>query len=194
MRISDWSSDVCSSDLEMTINLRGRDPELRLAQAAAQTGDVETALGHLKSSTIETSGDSALTAAEQWLQLAPLERERTAIYASGRALRTAMNEAVQRGLKANGELGKTSLDLTVLSRVNATREELRYVSAYRPGMVLDVRSPDKHQRPPRGEYKVDRIDEKTREVFLVDGKGTARTLRPSRTRPGAQDRKSAVEG
>src|SRR3546814_19581834 len=118
MRISDWSSDVCSSDLEMTINLRGRDPELRLAQAAAQTGDVETALGHLKSSTIETSGDSALTAAEQWLQLAPLERERTAIYASGRALRTAVNEAVQRGLKANGELGKTSLDLTVLSRVN----------------------------------------------------------------------------
>src|SRR3546814_974399 len=151
MRISDWSSDVCSSDL------------------------------------IETSGDSALTAAEQWLQLAPLERERTAIYASGRALRTAVNEAVQRGLKANGELGKTSLDLTVLSRVNATREELRYVSAYRPGMVLDVRSPDKHQRLPRGEYKVDRIDEKTREVFLVDRKGKARTLRPSRIRPGAKN-------
>src|SRR3546814_15724656 len=118
MRISDWSSDVCSSDLEMTINLRGRDPELRLAQAAAQTGDVETALGHLKSSTIETSGDSALTAAEQWLQLAPLERERTAIYASGRALRTAVNEAVQRGLKANGELGKTSLDLTEHGRAS----------------------------------------------------------------------------
>lgn len=177
---------------EMTINLRGRDPELRLAQAAAQTGDVETALGHLKSSTIERSGDSALTAAEQWLQLAPLERERTAIYASSRALRTAVNEAVQRGLKANGELGKTSFDLTVLSRVNATREELRYVSAYRPGMVLDVRSPDKHQRLPRGEYKVDRIDEKTREVFLVDGKGKARTLRPSRIRSGAKDDRLAL--
>src|SRR3546814_13362778 len=92
-------------------------------RSAAQTGDVETARGHLKSSTIETSGDSAWTAAEQWLQLAPLERERTAIYASGRALRTAVNEAVQRELKANGELGKTSLDLTVLSRVNATRAE-----------------------------------------------------------------------
>lgn len=177
---------------EMTTNLRGRDPQLRLAQAAAQTGDVETALGHLKSSTIEASGDSALTAAEQWLQLAPLERERTAIYASGRALRTAVNEAVQRGLKANGELGKTSLDLTVLSRVNATREELRYVSAYRPGMVLDVRSPDKHQRLPRGEYKVDRIDEKMREVFLVDGKGKTRTFRPSRIRSGAKDDRLAL--
>src|SRR3546814_16538188 len=54
-------------------------------------------------------------------------------------------------------------------------------------MVLDVRSPDKHQRLPRGEYKVDRIDEKTREVFLVDGKGKARTLRPSRIRPGAKN-------
>ncbi len=177
---------------EMTTNLRGRDPQLRLAQAAAQAGDVETALGHLKSSTIETAGDSALTAAEQWLGLAPQERERTAIYASGRSLRTAVNEAVQRGLKANGELGKTSLDLTVLSRVNATREELRYVSAYRPGMVLDVRSPDKHQRLPRGEYRVDSVDEKTREVFLRNGKGKTRTLRPSRIRPGAKDDRLAL--
>jgi conjugative relaxase-like TrwC/TraI family protein len=177
---------------EMTTNLRGRDPQLRLAQAAAQAGDVETALGHLKCSTIETAGDSALTAAEQWLGLAPQERERTAIYASGRFLRTAVNEAVQRGLKANGELGKTSLDLTVLSRVNATREELRYVSAYRPGMVLDVRSPDKHQRLPRGEYRVDSVDEKTREVFLRDGKGQIRTLRPSRIRPGAKDDRLAL--
>lgn len=177
---------------EMTTNLRGRDPQLRLAQAAAQAGDVETALGHLKSSTIETAGDSALTAAEQWLGLAPQERERTAIYASGRSVRTAVNEAVQRGLKANGELGKASLDLTVLSRVNATREELRYVSAYRPGMVLDVRSPDKHQRLPRGEYRVESVDEKTREVFLRDGKGKIRTLRPSRIRPGAKDDRLAL--
>lgn len=177
---------------EMTTNLRGRDPHLRLAQAAAQTGDVETALGHLKSSTIETAGDSALAAVEQWLTLAPQERERTAIYASGRALRTSVNEAVQRGLKANGELGKTSLDLTVLSRVNATREELRYVSAYRPGMVLDVRSPDKHQRLPRGEYKVDRVDENAREVLLSDGKGKTRTFRPSRIRPGAKDDRLAL--
>src|SRR3546814_14170842 len=61
-------------------------------------------------------------------------------------------------------------------------------------MVLDVRSPDKHQRLPRGEYKVDRIDEKTREVFLVGGKGQARTLRPSRIGPGAKnDGRAPVE-
>src|SRR3546814_21125619 len=50
---------------EMTINLRGRDPELRLAPDAAQTGDVETALGHLQSSPIATSGATALTAPQQ---------------------------------------------------------------------------------------------------------------------------------
>ena len=172
---------------DMTTNLRGRDPQLRLAQAAAQSGDVHTALGHLKGSTIETRGDSALVAAEQWLALAPQDRDRTAIYASGRLLRSAVNDAVQRGLKANGELGKTPLDLTVLSRVNATREELRYLSAYRPGMVLDVRSADKQQRLPRGEYKVESIDDKSREVRLRDAKGRTRTLRPSRIRPGEKD-------
>ncbi|MGC8074784.1 hypothetical protein ACP3W1_29930, partial [Salmonella enterica] len=68
-------------------------------QAAAQSGDVHTALGHLEGSTIETAGDSALVAAEQWLALAPQDRDRTAIYASGRLLRSAVNDAVQRGLK-----------------------------------------------------------------------------------------------
>lgn len=177
---------------EMTTNLRARDPQLRVAQAAAQIGDVEAALGHLKGTTIEASGDSAVIAAEQWLQLAPLERERTAIYASGRVLRTAVNDAVQRGLKANGELGKASLDLTVLSRVNATREELRHLSAYRPEMILDVRSPDKHQQLPRGEYKVESVDEKARAVVLSDGKGRTRTLRPSRIRPGAKEDRLAL--
>jgi len=177
---------------DMTTNLRGRDPQLQLAQAAAQSGEVHTALGHLKGSTIEARGDSALVAAEQWLSLAPQDRDGTAIYASGRLLRTAVNDAVQRGLKANGELGKTPLDLTVLSRVNATREELRYLSAYRPGMVLDVRSPDKQQRLPRGEYKVESIDDKSREVRLRDAKGRMRTLRPSRIRPGEKDDRLAL--
>ena len=177
---------------DMTTNLRGRDPQLRLAQAAAQAGDVYTALDHLKGSTIEATGESALVAAEQWLALAPQDRDRTAIYASGRLLRSAVNDAVQRGLKANGELGKTTLDLTVLSRVNATREELRYLPAYRPGMVLDVRSPDKQQRLPRGEYKVESIDDKSREVRLRDAKGRMRTLRPSRIRPGEKDDRLAL--
>ena len=56
------------------------------------------ALGHLRAATIETEGDSAVVAAEQWLALPPAVRERTAIYAAGRALRSAVNDAVQTGL------------------------------------------------------------------------------------------------
>ena len=50
--------------------------------------------GHLAPSTIEARGDSAIVAAEKWLSLSPADRDRTSIYASGRALRSAVNEAV----------------------------------------------------------------------------------------------------
>src|SRR5690606_24508075 len=123
---------------EMNTNLRGRDPVLRRAQAAAQAGLVRSALDHLKEYTVETKGDGAIVAAERWLSLPPSERERTAIYASGRRIRSAVNEAVQRGLQANGENGPEKIALEVLDRVNLTCEELRYLAAYRPGMVLEV--------------------------------------------------------
>ena len=51
------------------------------------------------------------------------------IYASGRALRTEVNSAVQSGLKANGELGVEGLRLDTLSHVNLTSEELRFAKA-----------------------------------------------------------------
>ncbi|MCB2080693.1 MAG: AAA family ATPase, partial [Novosphingobium sp.] len=82
---------------QMSTNLRGRDPVLREAQAAAQAGLVRTALDHLKGNTLEAKGDGAIVAAERWLALSPEERERTAIYASGRRIRAAVNEAVQTG-------------------------------------------------------------------------------------------------
>lgn len=177
---------------DMTTNLRGRDPLLRRAQAAAQAGDVQKALGHLLKSTLETAGDGAIVAAETWLALPPQERERTAIYASGRALRSAANQAVQTGLVANGELGPSALELVVLSRVNATREELRYLSAYRQDMVLEVRSPDKHQNLPKGSYKIAGIDKGKGTVRLRDTKGRERVLRPARIRPGDKSDRLAL--
>ena len=177
---------------DMTTNLRGRDPQLRRAQAAAQAGDVQKALGHLSKSTLETAGDGAIVAAETWLALPPQERERTAIYASGRALRSAANQAVQTGLVANGELGPSALELVVLSRVNATREELRYLAAYRQDMVLEVRSPDKHQNLPKGSYKIAGIDKGKGTVRLRDTKGRERVLRPARIRPGDKSDRLAL--
>lgn len=171
----------------MDVNLRGRDPILRRAQAAAQEGRIDDALQALAPSTIEARGDSAIVAAEKWLSLSPADRDRTSIYASGRALRSAVNEAVQRGLKANGELGPRSGRLTVHSRVNVTHEELRYLRTYQPGMVLNFRSRDSTQKLSKGDYTVKTIDHAAKQLVLEDRKGRVRKFNPARLRPGADD-------
>jgi len=178
----------------MDVNLRGRDPVLRRAQAAAQEGRIDDALQALAPSTIEARGDSAIVAAEQWLSLSPADRGRTSIYASGRALRSAVNEAVQRGLKANGELGLRSGRLTIHSRVNVTHEELRYLRTYQPGMVLSFRSRDSTQKLSKGDYAVKTIDQARKQIVLEDRKGRLRKFNPARLRPGADgDRLSLFE-
>mgnify|MGYP003133550831 FL=1 len=171
----------------MDVNLRGRDPVLRRAQAAAQEGRIDDALQALAPSTIEARGDSAIVAAENWLSLSPADRDRTSIYASGRALRSAVNEAVQRGLKANGELGPRSGRLTVHSRVNVTHEELRYLRAYQPGMVLNFRSRDSTQKLSKGDYTVKSIDHARKQLVLEDRKGRLLKFNPARLRPSADD-------
>ena len=178
----------------MAVNLRARDPALQQAQAAAQEGRVDDALKALAPSTIETSGDSAIVAAEQWLSLSPPDRAKTAIYATGRVLRSAVNEAVQRGLKANGELGPGAARLNVHARVNATREELRHLAAYQPGMVLVFRSWDRTQKLSAGDYTVRSIDYARKQLELEDRRGRVHRFSPSHLRPGAgADRLSLFE-
>jgi ATP-dependent exoDNAse (exonuclease V) alpha subunit len=172
---------------EMNTNLRGRDPVLRHAQAAAQAGLVRSALDHLKEHTIETEGDGAIVAAERWLSLQPPERERTAIYASGRKIRSAVNEAVQHGLRANGEIGPEKIALEVLDRLNLTREELRYLAAYRPGMVLELAKAERAMGLRRGEYAVRGIDEEKGIVRLEDERGREHAFRPARLRKTGKD-------
>lgn len=172
---------------EMNTNLRGRDPVLLQAQAAAQAGLVRSALDHLKEHTVETEGDGAIVAAEHWLALPPSERERTAVYASGRNIRSAVNEAVRRGLQANGEIGPEKVALEVLDRVNLTREELRYLAAYRPGMVLVVAKAERTLRLKRGEYAVGDIDEAKGVVRLRDDRGCQHAFRPGRMRKTGKD-------
>jgi hypothetical protein len=172
---------------EMNTNLRGRDPVLRQAQAAAQAGLVRSALDHLKEHTVEAEGDGAIVAAERWLSLPPAERERTAIYASGRGIRSAVNEGVQRGLQANGEIGPEKIALEVLDRVNLTREELRYLAAYRPGMVLEVAKSERTLTLRRGEYAVRGIDEAKGIVRLEDERGRQHAFRPAQMRKAGKD-------
>lgn len=110
---------------------------------------------------VESEGNQYLAkAAEKWLALSPEERERTAIYASGRNARSELNELVQTGLRNEGTIQGAGLNLTTLQQVNATREELRYPQTYNPGYVIDV---TRNTRPAgllRGRYDVVGVDAK----------------------------------
>ncbi len=172
----------------MNLNIRARDKTLRAAQHAAQGGNVSEALNRLKPHIVEVKEDAALAAASAWLSLPPVERERTSIYASGRNLRSAVNEAVQTGLKANGELGKQALSVETLSRVNVTREELRYAKTYAPDMQVEVTRRQRSQGLQEGRYRVAGVDAGQGNVTLENRRGKQFVFRPGQLRPqGEQD-------
>lgn len=172
----------------MHINVRARERALREAQYAAQGGHIDEALRHLGDHVVAVGEDVAIAAAAAWLGLAPDERERTAIYASGRALRSAVNEAVQTGLKANCELGDSTLALETLSRVNLTREELRHARTYAPGLIVEVARRNRGQRLSAGHYRVVETDVARERVTLENRRGRRFEFRPQDLRPqGDQD-------
>jgi hypothetical protein len=112
----------------------------------------------------------------------------TAIYASGRALRGEVNEAVQTGLKANGELGPGAMKVEVLSRINLTREELRYARSYAIGEVLEVDRWQRGQGLLKGSYTVVATDPSRERVTLQNERGRKFAFRPGQLRPqGEQD-------
>jgi len=172
----------------MSTNLRARDKALRDAQYAAQGGNIDEALRHLGPHVVASGNTASVDAAAAWLSLSPAEREVTAIYASGRNLRGQVNDAVQIGLKANGELGPGSLALTVLSRVNLTREEMRYSRSYATGMVLEVDRRQRGQGLQKGRYDVVETDPTRERVMLQNERGKRFEFRPGQMRPqGEQD-------
>lgn len=175
----------------MDTNLRARSDTLKLAQAAAQQGRTGEAIEHLKDHIDEVSESSAVVAAERWLSLPPAERERTGIHVSGRQLRDEVNAAVQTGLAANGEIGPDKITLTVLSRVNATREELRQVRTYAPGMVLEVTTRQSRQSLAKGRYDVLKVDAAKGIVELRGIEGHRQTFQPSRI--GAKGNNQALK-
>lgn len=172
----------------MSTNLRARERALRDAQYAAQGGHIDEALRHLGPHVVASGNTAAVDAAAAWLSLLPAEREVTAIYASGRNLRGQVNEAVQTGLKANGELGPGALRLNVLSRVNLTREEMRYARSYAAGMVLEVDRRQRGQGLQKGRYEVIETDPTRERVMLQNERGKRFEFRPGQMRPqGEQD-------
>lgn len=170
----------------MAQNLRARGEAVKVAAAAAQIGNVERAMDALAPFTIEAPGRGAQEAAERWLALSPEERDRTAIYASGRRLRGEANAAVQAGLLKQWELGPGRLDLEVLDRVSMTDEELRYAHSYVPGMIVEISRTQRSQNLPRARADVSRVDLKTGTVHLRLSHGREVSFRPDRLRPNGR--------
>jgi hypothetical protein len=172
----------------MSVNLRAREKALRDAQYAAQGGHIDEALRHLGTHVVEAGNGAAVEAAAAWLSLSPAERETTSIYASGRALRGEVNEAVQNGWNANGELGPVSMRLGTLSRINVTREELRYARCYAAGTVVEVDRRQRAQGLRPGRYRVVETDIARERASLENERGRRLEFRPGQLRPqGEQD-------
>ncbi len=159
------SSDVALA--RMDENLRQRTDTLCTVAALTNVGEARKALEVLGQNIREEPAKGGekrhvLAAAEHWLGLSAEERERTAIFTSGREARATINAEVQAGLKREGTLVGEGRDLTVLERVNVTREELRYPQSYETGQVLEVARamPDIGLR--RGRYDVVGVDAKGR--------------------------------
>ena len=172
----------------MNVNVRARSEALREAQYAAQGGHIDEALRHLGPHVVEVADGAAVAAAAAWLGLFPDEREKTSIYASGRALRSEVNQAVQSGLRENGELGPAALRLDTLSRLNVTREELRYTRTYAPGIVVEVDRRQRGQGLLKGQYRVVETDVARGRVTLENERGRRFEFRPGQLRPqGEQD-------
>ena len=170
------SSDVALA--RMDENLRQRTDQLRTVAALTNVGESRKALEVLGENVREVkqdrtdpaSKDHVAAAAERWLGLSPDEREHTAIFTSGKAARATINELVQEGLKAEGTLKGAGLDLTVLTPVNLTREELRYAHSYHAGQVLEVARGMPDLKLGIGRYDVLGVDAKGRVEIDVHGK------------------------
>ena len=167
---------------QMSQNLRARGEAVRIAAAAAQIGAIDRAMEALAPYTVEAPERASAEAAERWLALAPADRERTAIYASGRRLRAEVNEKVQQGLVDRGDIGTDKLAVTVLDRVSVTGEELRYPHSYAEGMVVEISRAQVAQRLPRARAVVERVDAGRGTVTLRLSGGAERTFRPDRLR------------
>ena len=170
---------------QMSQNLRARGEAVRTAAAAAQIGAVDRAMEAVAAFTIEAPGRASTEAAERWLALPADERDRTAIYASGRRLRGEVNKAVQEGLLARGEIGPGSMTLTVLDRVSLTDEQLRQTQHYELGMVVEITRTQRSQRLPRARAVIEAVDHARGTVTLRLSGGRERVFRPEKlhTRP-----------
>jgi conjugative relaxase-like TrwC/TraI family protein len=147
-------------------NRRQRDPDLRDAVSALKSGDVRGALDHLRER-VKESANPAKAAARAWLGLSEVERDQTALLTSGHNLRQQLLDQVRTGLIAEGKLGDTALTLQTFENLNLTTQQLKQLSSYAPGQLLEIfrYQPSIDLAP--GRYEVRGIDPDCKEVEVA---------------------------
>ena len=130
---------------------------------------------------IEDKADHIAAAADLWLSLAPEERAHTAIFTASRDDRTRINGRGQQGLLKEGSLTGPGIPFSTLQSANATREEMRFASTYRPGQVLEARMDVRELGLRRGEYDVVAIGRDGKVTLEREGK--RKVIDPDRINP-----------
>ena len=170
-------------------SLRQRTDHMKEAAGLARAGKFRESFASLGDKVVEAGKDHLAVAAKTWLDLSPEDRERTAIYSSGRDARMSLNRMVQDGLRAEGVLKGEGIELTTLRPAHATREELRYTTTYAKGQMLEVTRHNALGGLPRGRYDVEGLDDKGR-VLLRDENGKLKRFDPTRIDPA--DKRDAL--
>ena len=156
---------------ELTQNVRAQSEMMRALAPVLDAGDNQRALEILKPVTHEMPNlEAAAHAVAIWAELPRAEREQTLLITSGRRLRAEANQEAQAVRKFLGELGKDSHKLTILDRVNLTREEVRGMAPYRMDRILELRTDMPKQGLSKGTMaRIIGVDES--KVILATNKG-----------------------
>lgn len=173
--------EAALNPIRLDANLRQRDGEMKLAVAKLQAGLVREAFDTLGNRVVESS-DPVAAAAKTWLALDDKARADTALFTSGHHLREQLLDKVRAALVAEGKLGADEIRLPALENLNMTREQMRSVNSYAPGLVLDVHRDTPAIGLERGSYAVLSADQNSREVTVVDGRDEHR-FRPETLHP-----------
>lgn len=164
----------------MDENLRQRTEQLRTVAALTNRGAVREAMQVLNDKVI-ANPDHVKAAAEHWLKLTPEGRGATAMFSSGRKARAELNIRIQDGLATEGTLKGEGVELSVLDKVNHTREELRYPQTYKAGQVVDLRHAIRELGLTRGTFEVVGVDAKGRVQVMIGNR--LQTFDPQRISP-----------
>lgn len=162
---------------------RQRTEVMKVVASLTRAGAFREAFDVLGERVVSAGEDYRAVAAARWLALAPDERGRTALYASGRQTRSELNTLVQHGLKAEGVLTGEGLTLATLEKVNATREELRLAASYNKGQVVEVFRRDRPAGLDAGRYEVVSVNARG-QVTLRNAQGGRVRFSPGEIAPG----------